>query len=155
MKEWLEYAAVWLTLKTLGTLPRRVARSAAASITSVLFSLQPKLKKTAEFNLRLAFPDWTEAQRKDVTSRMTRHLGWMAAEFARLPRLAKENIEELVILEGHENFLKRFLTLLGRKLVDFGKDFHARQVKLRRHLKRYEQQFPFQQTHWHGIPDGL
>src|SRR5580658_761947 len=106
MKEWLEYAAVWLTLKTLGTLPRRVARSAAASITSVLFSLQPKLKKTAEFNLRLAFPDWTEAQRKDVTSRMTRHLGWMAAEFARLPRLAKENIEELVILEGHENFLE-------------------------------------------------
>jgi hypothetical protein len=31
---------------------------------------------------------------------------------------------------------------------------HARQVKLRRHLKRYEQQFPFQQTHWHGFADG-
>jgi hypothetical protein len=35
--------------------------------------------------------------------------------------------------------------------VEFGKDFHARQVKLRRHLKRYEQQFPFQQTDWHGF----
>jgi KDO2-lipid IV(A) lauroyltransferase len=35
-----------------------------------------------------------------------RNLGWMAAEFARFPRLTKENIEKVVILEGHENFLE-------------------------------------------------
>jgi KDO2-lipid IV(A) lauroyltransferase len=106
MKEWLEYAPVWLILKILGALPRRVTRGFAASVTSLLFSLQPKLQKTAEFNLRLAFPDWTDAQRKDVTRKMVRNLGWMAAEFARLPRLRKENIENVVILEGHENFLE-------------------------------------------------
>jgi KDO2-lipid IV(A) lauroyltransferase len=106
MKEWLEYAPVWLILKTLGALPRSVARGFAASVTSLLFSLQPKLQKTAEFNLRLAFPDWTDPQRKDVTRKMVRNLGWMAAEFARLPRLTKENIENVVILEGHENFLE-------------------------------------------------
>jgi KDO2-lipid IV(A) lauroyltransferase len=64
------------------------------------------LKKTAEFNLRLAFPDWTDAQRGEVIHKMVRNLGWMAAEFARFPRLTKENIEELVILDGHENFLE-------------------------------------------------
>lgn len=106
MKEWLEYAAVWLILKTLGALPRRIARGFAASVTSLLFSLQPKLKRTAEFNLRLAFPDWTGAQREDVMRKMVRNLGWMAAEFARFPRLTKGNIEEVVILEGHENFLE-------------------------------------------------
>jgi len=106
MKEWLEYAPVWLILKALGALPRGIARSFAGSVTSLLFSLQPKLRKTAEFNLRLAFPDWTDAQRKDVTRKMVRNLGWMAAEFARLPRLTKANIEDLVILEGHENFLE-------------------------------------------------
>ena len=106
MKEWLEYAPVWLILKALGALPRGIARSFAASVTSLLFSLQPKLRKIAEFNLRLAFPDWTDAQRKDVTRKMVRNLGWMAAEFARLPRLTKANIEDLVILEGHENFLE-------------------------------------------------
>jgi len=105
MKEWLAYAAVWLILKTLGALPRTVARAFAASVTSLLFRLQPKLQKTAEFNLRLAFPDWTAVQRKDVTRKMVRNLGWMAAEFARFPRLTKENIGEVVILEGHENFL--------------------------------------------------
>ena len=106
MKEWLEFAAVWLILKTLGALPQRVARAFAASVTSLLFSFEPKLRKTAEFNLRLAFPDWTDSQRKDVTRKMVRNLGWMAAEFARIPRLTKENIEKVVILDGHENFLE-------------------------------------------------
>jgi Kdo2-lipid IVA lauroyltransferase/acyltransferase len=41
-----------------------------------------------------------------VTRKMVRNLGWMAAEFARFPRLTKENIEKVVILEGHENFLE-------------------------------------------------
>jgi Kdo2-lipid IVA lauroyltransferase/acyltransferase len=106
MKEWLEYASVWLVLKTLGALPRPLARAFAASVTSLLFALQPKLRKTAEFNLRLAFPDWTDARRKDVTRGMVRNLGWMAAEFARLPRLTKENIVDVVVLDGHENFLE-------------------------------------------------
>jgi KDO2-lipid IV(A) lauroyltransferase len=106
MKAWLAYAAVWLILKALGALPRPVARGFAASVTSLLFCLQPKLRKTAEFNLRLAFPDWTDAERKEVTRKMVRNLGWMAAEFARFPRLTKENIEKVVILEGHENFLE-------------------------------------------------
>jgi Kdo2-lipid IVA lauroyltransferase/acyltransferase len=106
MKEWLEFAAVWVVLKMMGALPRPLARAFAASVTSLLFSLQPKQQKTAEFNLRLAFPDWTDEQRKDATRRMVRNLGWMAAEFARLPRLTKENIDNVVILDGHENFLE-------------------------------------------------
>jgi KDO2-lipid IV(A) lauroyltransferase len=106
MKEWLEYAPVWLILKMLGALPRSLARGLAAFVTSLLFALQPRLQETAEFNLRLAFPDWTDAQRKDVTRKMVRNLGWMAAEFARLTRLTKENIENVVVLEGHENFLE-------------------------------------------------
>ena len=106
MKEWLEYAAVWVVLKKMGFLPRRFARGYAAIVARAIFSLQPKLKKTAEFNLRLAFPDWTDAQRQDATRKMVRNLGWMAAEFAHFPRLTKENIEKVVILEGHGNFLE-------------------------------------------------
>jgi len=106
MKQWLEYAFVWLILKKMELLPRRTARSYAAFVARLIFSLQPKLRKTADFNLRLAFPDWTDTQRKEVTRRMVRNLGWMAAEFARFPRLTKENIERVVILEGHENFLE-------------------------------------------------
>jgi Kdo2-lipid IVA lauroyltransferase/acyltransferase len=105
MKEWLEYAAVRGALGLLEILPRSLARALAATVAGLLFALSPKLKKTARFNLRLAFPELEAAQRAKILHKMTRNLGWMAAEFARLPKLTKDNIEKLVILDGHENFL--------------------------------------------------
>jgi Kdo2-lipid IVA lauroyltransferase/acyltransferase len=106
MRKRLEYAAVWLLLKIFGALPRSVSRALAVSIAGLLYALLPQLRQTAEFNLRLAFPDWSDAQRVAATRGMLRKLGWMATEFARLPRYTKENIERYVILDGHENFLE-------------------------------------------------
>jgi KDO2-lipid IV(A) lauroyltransferase len=106
MKDWLEYAAVAMILKALGALPRSASRGVAASVARAMFALLPKLQRTAEFNLRLAFPEWDDARRKTVIRAMVRNLGWMAAEFARLPRYSKKNIEDLVILDSHENFLE-------------------------------------------------
>jgi KDO2-lipid IV(A) lauroyltransferase len=105
MIEWIQYAVAWTLIKTLGVLPRGMARSMAAVGVRLLLLALPKLKKTAEFNLRLAFPEWTDAQRRSTLKKMTRNLGWMAAEFARMPSYTKENIESVVILDGHENFL--------------------------------------------------
>jgi KDO2-lipid IV(A) lauroyltransferase len=106
MKERVEYAAVWAVLKTVGILPRRLARSSAAGIASWMYRLSPKLRRTAEFNLELAFPEWGESRRAEVIRGMVRNLGWMAAEFARFPRYNRENIENVLILDGHENFLE-------------------------------------------------
>jgi KDO2-lipid IV(A) lauroyltransferase len=105
MIEWIQYAVAWTLIKTLGVLPRGMARSMAAVGVRLLLLALPKLKKTAEFNLRLAFPEWTDARRRSTLKKMTRNLGWMAAEFARMPGYTKENIESVVILDGHENFL--------------------------------------------------
>ena len=105
MKEWLEYAAVWAILKALDALPRGLARGAAAGIASILFAMMPKLRRTAEFNLRLAFPDWDASRRNALLHGMVSNLGWMAAEFARFPSYTRENIENVLILDGHENFL--------------------------------------------------
>ena len=55
-------------------------------------------------NLRLAFPEWGKKQRRTALRGMVRQLGWMGAEFAHFPRLTKENIERLVLLDGFENF---------------------------------------------------
>jgi KDO2-lipid IV(A) lauroyltransferase len=106
MKEWLQYAAVWLMLNCLGHLPRSLARTLAAEVPRLLYALLPKLRKTAEVNLRIAFPDWTDVQRKTLVRKMLRNLGWMAAEFARFPKYMKENIEQFIVLDGHENFLE-------------------------------------------------
>jgi Kdo2-lipid IVA lauroyltransferase/acyltransferase len=105
MKEWIEYAAVWAILKGLGVLPRPLARSFASGMMRIFYALLPRLRKTAEVNLRIAFPEWNDSRRKKVIRGMLRNLGWMAAEFVRLPKYTKENIEEIVVLDGHENFL--------------------------------------------------
>jgi KDO2-lipid IV(A) lauroyltransferase len=105
MKEWCEYAAVWAILKMLGALPRDLARGVAAAVATALHLMLPKLRRTADFNLRLAFPEWDDARRRDVIRGMVRNLGWMAAEFARFPKYTRENIEEVLILDGHENFI--------------------------------------------------
>jgi KDO2-lipid IV(A) lauroyltransferase len=105
MREWLKYAAAWAILKILGTLPRGVARRFAATVARLLYAALPRLQRTAEFNLRVAFPEWDYARRQAVIRSMVRNLGWMAAEFARFPRYTRGNIEEVVVLDGHENFL--------------------------------------------------
>jgi Kdo2-lipid IVA lauroyltransferase/acyltransferase len=106
MKEWLEYEAVRVSLKVLEILPQGAARWLASAVARVLYVLSAKLRKTAEFNLRLAFPEWAESQRQQVIRNMTTNLGRMAAEFARMPKYSAANIQELVVLEGHENFLQ-------------------------------------------------
>src|SRR6202521_3753150 len=106
MKESFEYAAVWVILKGLSVLPRPLARSFGAGAVRIFYALLPGLRKTAEVNLRIAFPEWSDAQRRTVIRGMLRNLGWMAAEFARFTKYSKENIEQLVVLDGHENFLE-------------------------------------------------
>jgi KDO2-lipid IV(A) lauroyltransferase len=106
MKEWLGYSVAWGLLKFIGALPRSMARAQAVGFTRILFALASKLRKTAEFNLKLAFPQWTEAQREATIRGMVRSLGWMAAEFARMPRYTRKNIEEVIVLDGNENFLE-------------------------------------------------
>jgi len=87
-------------------MPRGTARGFASSAAAVMYAASPKLRRTAEFNLRLAFPDWEDSRQRAVIRAMVRNLGWMAAEFARFPRYSRANIEEVVVLDGHENFLR-------------------------------------------------
>jgi KDO2-lipid IV(A) lauroyltransferase len=104
MRESIEYAAAWTGLKLLGILPRRVARFVGATFAGAAFYLRPLLRRAAVFNLQLAFPDWTDAERKRAVRRMISQVGWMAGEFSQFPKYSRQNIESVVGLEGFENF---------------------------------------------------
>jgi Kdo2-lipid IVA lauroyltransferase/acyltransferase len=105
MTEWLEFALVWFLLRVLGILPRPVSRAIAVTIVWLLFLLLPKLRKTAFFNLRIAFAEAGPSKRRGVVRGMIRSLGWMAVEFARFPRYNIANIDKYIVLDGQENFL--------------------------------------------------
>ncbi len=104
MGEWLAYAAAWLALKFLGLLPRPMARAVGARLATLAYFFRPPLRRTALLNLRLAFPEWTGAQRRRTIRRLVRHLGWMAGEFSQFPKYTRENIERIVVLDAFENF---------------------------------------------------
>jgi KDO2-lipid IV(A) lauroyltransferase len=104
MRDWIEFAGAWIGLKTLGFLPRRMARFVGASFAAVAYSIRTPLKRAAMFNLQLAFPDWTDSQRETVIHRMIQQVGWMVGEFSQFPRYARKGIERIVLLDGAENF---------------------------------------------------
>jgi len=104
MREWFEYAATWIGLKSLGLLPRAVARFAGESFAAAAYAFRRPLRRVAMFNLTLAFPEWSKAQRKRVIRSMIQQIGWMAAEFSQFPKYTRANIEKTVVLDGFENF---------------------------------------------------
>jgi KDO2-lipid IV(A) lauroyltransferase len=104
MRESLEYAAAWTGMKLLGLLPRPAARFVGVSFAAAAYAVRAPLRRSAMFNLRLAFPDWTDAQRRRVIRGMIRQVGWMAGEFSQFPKYTREKIERIVIVDGFENF---------------------------------------------------
>jgi KDO2-lipid IV(A) lauroyltransferase len=104
MRESLEHAAAWTGLKLLGLLPRPAARFVGATFAAAAYVVRTPLRRSAMFNLRLAFPDWTDAQRKRAVRGMIRQIGWMAGEFSQFPKYTRERIEKIVVVDGFENF---------------------------------------------------
>ena len=104
MREWMEYVAARSALGLLGALPRPMARAAGVGVVRSLYWLRPELTRTAHWNLKLAFPEWTAKQRRRAIRGVIRQVGWMAGEFAYFPRYTRESIERVVLLDGFENF---------------------------------------------------
>ena len=104
MREWIEFAIAWAGLKSLGLMPRPVSRFVGASFAAAAYAIRTPLRRAAMFNLQLAFPAWSDAQRRQAVRRMIQQVGWMAGEFSQFPRYTREKIEQIVILDGEENF---------------------------------------------------
>lgn len=101
----MEYAAAWCVLHFVGLLPRGLARAVGAAVAALFYRLNPRLERAALFNLQLAFPEKTDAERHAIARRLMRHIGWMGAEFARFPRYTPESIRRIITIEGMENYL--------------------------------------------------
>jgi KDO2-lipid IV(A) lauroyltransferase len=81
-----------------------VARAFCAVLAGLSYWFWPRLRKVGLFNLRLAFPEWSEGERRRVLSGLFRNFGRTLADFAHFPRLNRQNIERLVIYDGFENY---------------------------------------------------
>ena len=100
----LEYFAAVGALNFLGLLPHHWARRVCAVLAMLAYALWPRLRRVGLFNLRLAFPKWNDAERRQVVAGLFRGFGRMLADFAHFPHWNRENIEQLIIYDGFENY---------------------------------------------------
>jgi len=104
MRRKLEYAAAWPFIKILGWLPRRLSRALAIGLAQVVYLLHVRLRRVGMRNLDLAFPEKTEAERARILRGEFTSLGRQLAEVCQFPRYARENVDQVVVYDGLENF---------------------------------------------------
>lgn len=96
-----------LAARALLGLVRRLPHQASFAVGGLAGRWYARLRgpRTAvgRINLRLAFPEWSEAERRHVLERSLANLGRSIVEFAQLPDLDAAALRERVALEGIEH----------------------------------------------------
>ena len=104
MRRKLEYAAAWPFIKILGALPRPLSRAFAIGLAQMVYLLHPRLRGVGMRNLEMAFPEKTEAERTRILRGEFTSLGRQLAEVCQFPRYTRDNIEQVVVYDGLENY---------------------------------------------------
>jgi Kdo2-lipid IVA lauroyltransferase/acyltransferase len=108
MRQKLEYALAWPVIKTLGLLPRPLARAAAISVFWLVYLLHPRLRRVGMRNLELAFPEKTRGERARILRGEFTSLGRQLAEVCQFPRYTLENVNKVVVYDEFENYERAF-----------------------------------------------
>ena len=101
----MEFVALWLLVRAIGALPRRLARSVGAGIGAIAFRLLGRLRRVGVRNLTLAYPQWTPEQRIATLRLVYRNLGWLLAEFCLMSSYSREQAEAFIEYDGLEHYL--------------------------------------------------
>jgi KDO2-lipid IV(A) lauroyltransferase len=88
-------------ISLLGRLPRRWLRALTGALAWLAWVLRVRRRVVMD-NLRLAFPEKTEAERLAIARATFRHLGRMASELLRVPRMTPEELERVLLYENFE-----------------------------------------------------
>ena len=93
---WLEYGAVRTLLGFLGIMPRNAAVFVSTSVAKLGYHLLKKLRRVANTNLKIAFPDLTEFERRRLTRGTFINLGRVLGEMSQFPRATPKTLDRLV-----------------------------------------------------------
>ena len=97
--DYLEYAIFRVAWSLFAQLPHRVALALGAAIGDLLYLCDRPHRRIALFNLRLAFPDLSDAERTAILRRSCRNLGRVGAECTHLASLTPESLRDYVDVE--------------------------------------------------------
>lgn len=104
MREQLEYTAVRILTAVIGSLPRPLARGVAITLAHLVRLAHRKLWRVGMRNLQIAFPDKSVREKAAILTSVYSGIGRQLAEFCLFPRYTRENVTQIAIYEGFENF---------------------------------------------------
>jgi KDO2-lipid IV(A) lauroyltransferase len=113
VRERLEYWIVWLWVKTIGLLPRPLARAKGIVLGLIVYLLFGRLRRVGMRNLALAFPAMNRRERRRILRGTYISLGRQLAEVCLFPRYTRENVSQIVVYEGFENFERAYARRKG------------------------------------------
>ena len=105
MRETLEYWLVLAVARTLGWMPRGLARFKAGVLAWIVYHLHGRLRRVGERNLSLTLPQLSKEKRAELLAAVYRHLGWQLVEFCRMPRYTASNTRNWMRTEGLDHYL--------------------------------------------------
>ena len=105
MQEKIEYWLVLAVARTLGWMPRGLARWLAGGLALAVYHLFGRLRRVGTRNLELALPELSHGEREAILRGLYRHLGWQLVEFCRMPRYTAQNTREWIRTEGLDHYL--------------------------------------------------
>jgi KDO2-lipid IV(A) lauroyltransferase len=108
MRRKLEYAAAWPFLKIMGILPRPLARAFAIAMAQLVYLLHFRLRQVGMRNLAMVFPEKSLTERRGILRGVFSSLGRQLAELCQFPRYSAENIGDVVVYDGLDNFQKAY-----------------------------------------------
>ncbi len=102
----MEALGARLAIASLRHAPRPVAESLGRFYSGLLDRLIPRLRRTAEVNLRFAFPDADAAWRGRIADEVFDSIGRVLVALARFPSINKTNVHEWIRYEGFEHYTR-------------------------------------------------
>jgi KDO2-lipid IV(A) lauroyltransferase len=104
VRERLEYWIVWLWVKSVGLLPRPLARAKGITLGLLVYLVHGRLRRVGMRNLARAFPEMSRSNRRRILRGEYISLGRQLAEFCLFPSYTRENVSRVVVYDGFENF---------------------------------------------------
>ena len=118
LQTFLEYSAARSVLAGFARLPPPAAMLLGRSMGKLAYAIAGDLRRTGEINLRLAFPEKTEEERCRLLRECFDNLGRLLGFFSQFSSRSREELKELIAVEGLEN-LEAARVDRGNRLILF------------------------------------
>ena len=112
----LEYSVARSVLSALGFLPPSMAMGIGRAVGGVAYVLARDLRRTADTNLRLAFPEKSDEERAQLVRGSFDSLGRLLGFFSQMSSRSEQELKDLIDVQGWEN-LEAEREVHGQKLL--------------------------------------